>query len=368
MEIATVEEFGAVFNAGCQRRRTGATGLNDVSSRSHAVLMVSVSRAGGAGGVGRMHLVDLAGNEDNRRTGNGGVRIAESSGINQSLFALSKVVAALINGDSRVPYRDSKLTRLLQDSLGGNSRSLMVACLNPGNYQEAAHTLALGAKSRQVVNHHRHLQAADDSSGPPKSVDMASRLQAWRDVKGKPSASPASLGPPCRQLSPVDVRKWTPGKPKASPSPSRGGKQMGERTTTSPFKSPKVGRRLWDPRDPAPAPAPASGPVMPLSPMATNLVLQHHQGGGDEPPVDDAGTDFLRRADSSEENQTRETLAELHSDCTVSTTACATTAEVPLSVQLHSLGQSLRGLYMMSPAATLPASSPAPTTPSAVSG
>jgi kinesin family protein 22 len=70
-----------------------------------------------------------AGSENNRRTGNDGLRLLESTAINQSLFALSKVISALNANDSRVPYRDSKLTRILQDSLGGTSRAVMVACL-----------------------------------------------------------------------------------------------------------------------------------------------------------------------------------------------------------------------------------------------
>lgn len=69
------------------------------------------------------------GNEDNRRTCNEGIRLQESSKINQSLFALSNVIYALNNNKPRVPYRESKLTRILQDSLGGTSCALMVACL-----------------------------------------------------------------------------------------------------------------------------------------------------------------------------------------------------------------------------------------------
>lgn len=75
-----------------------------------------------------VHMVE-AGNEDNRRTCNEGLRLQESAKINQSLFALSNVIYALNNNKPRVPYRESKLTRILQDSLGGTSRALMVACL-----------------------------------------------------------------------------------------------------------------------------------------------------------------------------------------------------------------------------------------------
>lgn len=70
-----------------------------------------------------------SGNEDNRRSCNEGIRLLESGKINQSLFALSNVIYALNNNKPRVPYRESKLTRILQDSLGGTSRALMIACL-----------------------------------------------------------------------------------------------------------------------------------------------------------------------------------------------------------------------------------------------
>ena len=84
----------------------------------------------------KLNLIDLAGNEDNRRTYNEGIRLQESAKINQSLFALSNVIYALNNNKPRVPYRESKLTRILQDSLGGTSRALMVACLVRNCYHE----------------------------------------------------------------------------------------------------------------------------------------------------------------------------------------------------------------------------------------
>src|SRR5699024_5221861 len=83
--------------------------------------------------IAKMNLIDLAGSEDNRRTNNKGMRMTESNNINQSLFVLHKVVDALNKGLERIPYRDSKLTRLLQDSLGGNSCSLLIANIAPSS-------------------------------------------------------------------------------------------------------------------------------------------------------------------------------------------------------------------------------------------
>jgi len=103
---------------------------------------------------GKLHLIDLAGSEDNRLTNNTGLRIVESSSINSSLFTLGKVVEALNKGKSRIPYRDSPLTRLLQDSLGGTSYSVLIANIAPSKmyFNNTLQTLNFASKSRKVIN------------------------------------------------------------------------------------------------------------------------------------------------------------------------------------------------------------------------
>ncbi|WIA39358.1 hypothetical protein OEZ86_005467 [Tetradesmus obliquus] len=104
--------------------------------------------------IAKMHLVDLAGSERAKRTGAQGARLKEAININKGLLALAKVITALVDNQSHVPYRDSKLTRLLQDSLGGNSRTVMIACVSPAdiNREESLNTLRYADRARRIKN------------------------------------------------------------------------------------------------------------------------------------------------------------------------------------------------------------------------
>lgn len=157
----SVWEIEHVMNVGNQNRSVGATNMNEHSSRSHAIFVITVecSELGVDGEnhirVGKLNLVDLAGSERQTKTGAQGERLKEATKINLSLSALGNVISALVDGRStHVPYRDSKLTRLLQDSLGGNARTVMVANIGPAsyNFEETLTTLRYSNRAKNIKN------------------------------------------------------------------------------------------------------------------------------------------------------------------------------------------------------------------------
>ncbi|KDQ53292.1 hypothetical protein JAAARDRAFT_137340 [Jaapia argillacea MUCL 33604] len=156
-EIGSVQEFDGLYSRATKHRSVGATNLNRASSRSHAVLTIEVAIGDLASDMtltGKINLVDLAGSENNKLTGNDASRMAESAAINKSLSVLGQVVHALNQGASRIPYRDSKLTRLLQDALGGSAVGLLICNLAPGMKfrQDTLNTLNFAVRTKNVEN------------------------------------------------------------------------------------------------------------------------------------------------------------------------------------------------------------------------
>uniref|UniRef100_A0A8D0H3R0 Kinesin-like protein n=1 Tax=Sphenodon punctatus TaxID=8508 RepID=A0A8D0H3R0_SPHPU len=157
-ELVSFMDFERHFLPASRNRTVASTRLNQRSSRSHTVLLVWMHQTQRcpphAHRAAKLCLIDLAGSEDNRRTGNRGLRLKESGAINTSLFVLGKVVDALNQGLPRVPYRDSKLTRLLQDSLGGSAHSIVITNVAPEQrfYFDTLTTLNFAARSKQIVN------------------------------------------------------------------------------------------------------------------------------------------------------------------------------------------------------------------------
>ncbi|GFY41219.1 kinesin-like protein KIF17 [Trichonephila inaurata madagascariensis] len=158
--VHNTRECEEVMETGWKNRSVGATLMNADSSRSHSIFtihleMLEMENCGEHIKQGKLNLVDLAGSERQAKTGATGDRLKEATKINLSLSALGNVISALVDGKSKhIPYRDSKLTRLLQDSLGGNTKTLMVACLSPAdnNYDETLSTLRYANRAKNITN------------------------------------------------------------------------------------------------------------------------------------------------------------------------------------------------------------------------
>lgn len=154
----------ALLERGASCRAIANTNMNDVSSRSHAVFMIIVEQMISDSDfngkqiikVGRLNLVDLAGSERTRVTGATGKQLEESKKINKSLSALGNVINALTDpkGRTHIPYRDSKLTRLLENSLGGNCKTTMIATISPAqcSFNESLSTLNFAKRAKNIKN------------------------------------------------------------------------------------------------------------------------------------------------------------------------------------------------------------------------
>ncbi|KAL3252325.1 hypothetical protein MRX96_017648 [Rhipicephalus microplus] len=157
--VHDVSSCESVMERGWRNRSVGATLMNADSSRSHSIFTIHLEQmelnARNSIRTGKLNLVDLAGSERQAKTGASGERLREATKINLSLSALGNVISALVDGRSKhIPYRDSKLTRLLQDSLGGNTRTLMLACISPAdvNYDETLSTLRYASRAKNIQN------------------------------------------------------------------------------------------------------------------------------------------------------------------------------------------------------------------------
>ncbi len=163
--VRTPVDLYALLKRGGSYRTTAATLMNDVSSRSHAVFVITVEQMTTENikgqthtqiKVGKLNLVDLAGSERIRITGATGQQLEESKKINKSLSCLGNVINALTDQKGRihVPYRDSKLTRLLEDSLGGNCKTTMLAMISPAHesFSESLSTLHFAQRAKKIKN------------------------------------------------------------------------------------------------------------------------------------------------------------------------------------------------------------------------
>ena len=153
MPLKTFRDFEALSQQIEQHRRYGVTDLNDHSSRSHIVLTFEITRPFRSGKT-TINLVDLAGSESAARANTEGMQLREGGFINKSLLVLGNVVDAIVDGRSHVPYRESKLTRILRNCLSGHGLTMIVCCVNPGknNFDQTVATLRFTQRAMKITS------------------------------------------------------------------------------------------------------------------------------------------------------------------------------------------------------------------------
>ncbi|XP_012534467.1 kinesin heavy chain isoform X1 [Monomorium pharaonis] len=156
--VSSPEEVFEVIEEGKSNRHIAVTNMNEHSSRSHSVFLINVKQENLENQKklsGKLYLVDLAGSEKVSKTGAEGTVLDEAKNINKSLSALGNVISALADGNkTHIPYRDSKLTRILQESLGGNARTTIIICCSPASFNESEtkSTLDFGKRAKTIKN------------------------------------------------------------------------------------------------------------------------------------------------------------------------------------------------------------------------
>ncbi|XP_007907128.1 kinesin-1 heavy chain isoform X2 [Callorhinchus milii] len=155
--VCSPDEVMDTIDEGKSNRHVAVTNMNEHSSRSHSIFLINVKQENTATEQklsGKLYLVDLAGSEKVSKTGAEGSVLDEAKNINKSLSALGNVISSLAESSNYVPYRDSKMTRILQDSLGGNCRTTIVICCSPSSYNESESksTLMFGQRAKTIKN------------------------------------------------------------------------------------------------------------------------------------------------------------------------------------------------------------------------
>lgn len=156
--VSSPEEVLDVITEGKANRHVSVTNMNEHSSRSHSIFLINVKQENTETQKklsGKLYLVDLAGSEKVSKTGAEGETLEEAKNINKSLSALGNVISSLADSNnSYIPYRDSKMTRILQESLGGNSRTTIVICCSPSSFNdvETKSTLMFGSRAKTIKN------------------------------------------------------------------------------------------------------------------------------------------------------------------------------------------------------------------------
>ncbi|KAI9762895.1 MAG: Kinesin heavy chain [Geoglossum simile] len=253
--VSSIQEVYEVMRRGGAARAVAATNMNQESSRSHSIFVITITQKNvetGSAKSGQLFLVDLAGSEKVGKTGASGQTLEEAKKINKSLSALGMVINSLTDGKStHIPYRDSKLTRILQESLGGNSRTTLIINCSPSSYNDAEtlSTLRFGVRAKAIKNKAKinaELSPAELKALLRKAqnqvttfenyiASLEGEVQAWRIGESVPKEKWASPlpGDGVAGLR-LELRSPRPGTPSRLQTdvPSRPESRMADRSST----------------------------------------------------------------------------------------------------------------------------------------
>jgi len=179
-KISSADQLFSLLESGNKNRSQHPTDSNAESSRSHAVLQVHLRMESKDGTkLAKLSMIDLAGSERGAATGFKGLRFKEGSNINKSLLALGNCINALADGLNHVPYRDSKLTRILKDSLGGNCLTMMIANVSPSStsFEDTYNTLKYADRTKAIKSQVKKNTVSDTVSSIPKLQKMIEELK-----------------------------------------------------------------------------------------------------------------------------------------------------------------------------------------------
>ncbi|KAK5108153.1 hypothetical protein LTR62_008749 [Meristemomyces frigidus] len=221
--VGSLDDVYKVLDVGGQARMTAATNMNQESSRSHSIFVIEIGQKNietGSARSGRLFLVDLAGSEKVGKTGASGQTLEEAKKINKSLSALGMVINALSDGkSSHIPYRDSKLTRILQESLGGNSRTTLIINCSPSAYNDAetVSTLRFGERAKTI----KQKAKINEELSPAQLKALLKKAQTQVQTFEQYISSLEGEVGSWRKGDSVPKEHWTPGMKDISKVPSR---------------------------------------------------------------------------------------------------------------------------------------------------